>query len=274
MSMSLGYVGGPGLGGLLIGWFTAPMAILVDAASFLVSAGLLARIAKAPPSPSEPRGRRDFLREIWEGLQFITGHPVLRAFATSLATINLFGELFLTVYLIYLVRTLHLSPPVIGAVLAVSGLGGVGGALAAGWLGRRLGVGRVIAICAAPFSLALIPLAPLTAPIPWLVAGGFLSNFTGVAYNINQRSLRQALTPARLQGRMTATMRFLIIAPVPLGTTFGGALGSLVGLRPALWIGAIGSLLAAVPILLSPALKIRAAPEEGPEGDHVQLART
>jgi predicted MFS family arabinose efflux permease len=268
MSHATGHVAGPGVGGLLIAAVTAPMAVVVDSVSFLVSAVLVATIPKPARSTPEPAVQENFLLQIREGLGFISRHPVLRSFALSLATINFFGEMFLAVYLVYLVRGLHLTPSVIGVVLALGGVGGVLGAAAATRLARWLGVGMVILVGAAgSIALVLIPLAPAAAPIPWLVAGGFLNDFFAVAYNVNQRGLRQALTPARLQGRMTATMRFLIIAPVPIGAVAGGFLGTVIGLQATLWIGVLGSTAAAIPILLSPAPGIRRVPSAGPADD-------
>jgi predicted MFS family arabinose efflux permease len=265
ISHAVGHVAGPGIGGLLIAAVTAPIAVVVDSVSFLVSAVLVATISGRRPSTAEPVLQEGFVRQVREGLSFIFRHPVLRSFALCLATSNFFGELFFAVYLVYLVRGLNLTPSVIGVVLALAGFGGVVGAASATRLARWFGVGIVILVgAAAPVTLALVPLAPTATPIPWIVVGGFLSAFFGVAFNVNQRGLRQALTPARLQGRMTATMRFLIIAPVPIGAVTGGFLGTVIGLRPTLWIGALGSMAAALPILLSPTPRIRTVPEAGP----------
>src|SRR5260370_42256283 len=103
-------------------------------------------------------------------------------------------------------------------------------------------------------------------PVPWLLAGSFLSGFSLVAFNVSQLGLRQAMTPSPLQGRMTASMRFLIQVPAPLGPIIGGALGVSIGLRPTLWIAAVGSLLAVVPLGASPLLPVWTAPT-GAGGD-------
>lgn len=151
----------------------------------------------------------------------------------------------------YFVRILHLSPTTIGLVFATMGLGGVAGALAANGLNRRFGVGWTITVGLAPLGTLLIPLAPVSAPIPWLIAGGFLGAFSVVASNVSQLGLRQSMTPRRLQGRMTASMRFVIMAPAPVGAFLGGTLGTVAGLRFTLWVGAFGAILAAVPLVLS-----------------------
>jgi MFS family permease len=250
-------VAGPGVAGLLIGATSAPVAILVDAVSFGVSALLVWRIrwrtdARATAAVVEP-----FLRQIREGLAFIVHHRILLPLASSISLLRFFSSMFVAVELVYFVRVLHLSPTTIGLVFAATGLGGVSGAAAAGWLGRRFGVGRIITVGFAPVGTLLIPLAPVSAPIPWLVAGGFLGAFSVVVSNVNQLGLRQSMTPRRLQGRMTASMRFLIMAPAPLGAFLGGTLGTLVGLRGTLWVGGLGAILSAVPLLLSPMPSIR-----------------
>jgi len=141
----------------------------------------------------------------------------LRALAASISLLRFFSSMFVAVELVYFVRILHLSPTTIGLVFAAMGLGGVAGALAASWLNRSFGVGWTITIGFAPVGFLLIPLAPVSAPIPWLISGGFLGAFSVVASNVSQLGLRQSMTPRRLQGRMTASMRFLIMAPAPVG---------------------------------------------------------
>jgi MFS family permease len=105
------------------------------------------------------------------------------------------------------------------------------------------------------------PLAPKSFPVPVLLAGTFIGGFGGMAYNISQVSLRQAITPERLQGRMNATMRWIVWGTIPLGALSGGAIATAYGLRTALWIGAIGSLFSFLPVLLSSVRSIREMPE-------------
>ena len=252
MSEEAALVAGPGFGGVLISAISAPAVVLLDAVSFLFSAALLSRIKWRPRQGSAAGPREPFFRAVREGLAFILGHPVLRALAMCLAILNFFVPMFSTVELVYFVRDLHLTPSTIGLVLAASGLGGVAGAASANLLNRRLGVGRTIVAGAAPFGVLLIPLAPVSFPVPWVAVGSFLSGFSLVAFNVSQLGLRQAMTPSWLQGRMTASMRFLIQVPAPLGPIVGGALGTWLGLRPALWLAAVGALLAVVPLLASP----------------------
>jgi predicted MFS family arabinose efflux permease len=251
MSEEAAGVVGPGLAGLLIGATSAPVAIVVDAASFGVSAALISRIWWRSASSTLTRAREPVLRQIREGLAFILHQPVLRALAISISLLRFFMSMFVAVEVVYYVRVLHLSPTAIGLVFAAMGLGGVGGAAAAGWLNRRFGVGRTITVGFAPLGWLLIPLAPASAPIPWLVVGGILGAFSLVASNVSQLGLRQSMTPRRLQGRMTASMRFVIMAPAPLGALLGGTLGTLTSLRATLWLAALGAILTVVPLILA-----------------------
>src|SRR5256885_40132 len=241
---------------------------LVDALSFGLSALLISRIGWRSEARAVVQSAESFLHQIREGLVFILRHRILRALAASISLLRFFSSMFVAVELVYFVRILHLSPTTIGLVFAAMGLGGVAGALAASWLNRSFGVGWTITIGFAPVGSLLIPLAPVSAPIPWLIAGGFLGAFSVVASNVSQLGLRQSMTPRRLQGRMTASMRFLIMAPAPVGALLGGVLGTLVGLRFTLWVSGLGGILAAVPLVLSGMPGIRAiAPSAIDEDD-------
>jgi hypothetical protein len=262
MSEEAAAVVGPGVAGLLIGATSAPIAILVDAVSFGLSALLISRIRWRTEAQSAGPSVESFLHQIREGLVFILHHRVLRGLAASISLLRFFSSMFVAVELVYFVRILHLSPTTIGLVFATMGLGGVAGALAASSLNRRFGVGWTITVGLAPVGWLLIPFAPASAPIPWLVAGGFLGACSVVASNVSQLGLRQSMTPRRLQGRMTASMRFVIMAPAPVGAFLGGTLGTVAGLRFTLWVAGFGALLAAVPLVLSglPSIRAIAAP--------------
>ena len=112
---------------------------------------------------------------------------------------------------------------------------------------------------------ALIAIAPPEAAVPFLIAGVFLGGFSGVVYNINQVSLRQAITPERMQGRMNATMRFLVWGTIPIGSLIAGVLATTIGLRETIVIGAIGGFVPMLFVLFSPVRSLREMPE--PVGD-------
>ncbi len=268
ISRSAAQIAGPGLGGLLIGLLSAPIAIVLDAASYLASAGFVWRIRRVEPDPggagSAADGRRPSMRaEVAEGLRYVLGQPLLRSIAACTALSNLFGTVGFAVYLVFLVRIVGLSAEQIGLVASLGNVSTLVGAVAAGAIARRLGVGPTIIAAAILFGPGLVLVAivpPGAAAIPLLIAAGLLFGLSTMVYNINQVSLRQAITPTRLQGRMNATMRFIVWGTIPIGQIVGGALGTVVGLRETIWIGAIGSLFAFLPLLVGPLRRLREVP--------------
>jgi MFS family permease len=245
-------VAGPGLGGLLVNLVTAPSAVGADAASYLVSVAslLLIRRREVPPARAPGRSLRG---ELVEGLRHVLGHPLLRAIAACTALWNLFEHMGMAVLFVYAIRDLGLGPGSIGLWFSLGSLGGPLGAAVAGRLEGRLGTGATIAAAAwvgAPSWLLLL-LAPRGHALPLLVASGVIGSAGGVAYNVTQLSLRQAVTPPRLQGRMNATMRFLVWGTIPAGALAGGVTGTLIGLRATLCVAAGGMVLAALPVSLS-----------------------
>jgi MFS family permease len=262
---SAAQIGGPGLAGVLIGVITAPYAVVVDAASFVLSVLFMLRIRRPerPPerAPDAPKPR--LLPELKEGLSYVLGHRYLKWIALCTSTSNFFGQIGFVVSLLYFVRVLHLSSFAAGAVFSCLGIGAIGGALTTTRVQRLVGVGRAIWIPAALFSLGWLafPLAPQAFPIPVLVAGALVGGYGSMVYNISQVSLRQAITPERLQGRMNASMRWLVWGTLPLGQLTGGAIATAWGLRTALWVGALGGAFTFLPVLLSSVRSIGEMPE-------------
>jgi MFS family permease len=166
------------------------------------------------------------------------------------------------IVVLYMVRTLHLSAFEIGLVFAVGSAGSILGALLTNRLNAKIGVGPTIVAMSLLFSLGGIayPLAPRSFPLPLLMVGQAMFGFGGVAYNITQVSLRQAITPERLQGRMNAAMRWIVWGTIPLGSLAGGAIATWWGLRTALWVGAIGGLVPFLPVALTSVRAIREMP--------------
>jgi len=157
---------------------------------------------------------------------------------------------------------LGLSAGLIGAALTAGNVGFFGGAFIAARIGRALGVGRALIVAAVLIGAgaALLPIASRADPIPFLIGYGVVASFGGVIYNVNGRSLAQSLTPDRLLGRVIATNRFIVWGTIPIGSFVGGILGSRIGLRPTLWIAAVGQLAAFLPPLLSPVRGLREMP--------------
>ena len=257
VSASAAQVLGQPVGGGIVGLLTAPIAVAVDAASYVVSGGLIFSIRKREPartpnasSDGTPSGIR---HEIAEGLRYVTGHPYLRYIAASTGTSNLFSNIAFATFAIFVYRDLGLTPAVVGLIGGLGSLGVLAGALSASRIAARIGVGRTILwsilLSGPPVLLAAIA-QPDTA-IPLLVASGLLTGFMGVVYNVNQVSLRQAITPERIQGRMNATMRFLVWGTIPVGQIIGGLVANAIGARGAIVIGGVLGCFAFLPILVS-----------------------
>ena len=267
ISRSAAQIGGPGLAGLLVQAVTAPYAILVDAVSFLGSGLFLLRIRKDEERPgiAVADGERTSLwTELKEGLRFVLGNPNLRAQAGCTATSNFFSNVAFAVLIVFLVRKLGLSAGVIGLALSLGSVGSLIAAFTAMRISGRFGIGPTtiaVGLLWGPATL-LIAFAPAgNAAIPFLVVAQLLLGFAVVVYNIVQVSYRQAICPPRLQGRMNSVMRFMVWGTIPLGGLVGGVLGSSIGLRETIAVGAVGGGLSFLWILLSPQRHLREMPE-------------
>lgn len=267
VTRSAAQVAGPGLAGGLMQVVSAPVAICLDSLSFFVSALSLAFIHRQEPVElaPQPLQRPSFWSEAREGLHVVFGSPVLRAIAGCTATSNLFGNIGGAVAILYMTRNLALGPGLLGLIFAAGNVGFLLGALVAGPVARRLGLGRTlwITILIGGIGQWAMPLVGggVAVVTGVLIAGQVLGSLAVPSYNINQVSLRQAITPQRLQGRMNATMRFIVWGVMPIGSLIGGALGLSIGLRPTLFISAAGSMLPMFWILLSPVRDLQRVPE-------------
>jgi MFS family permease len=263
VSRSGAYIGGPGLGGILVGLLSAPGAIVLDAVSFVVSGLLVLRIKGREQWIATAGPRTGLGRELVEGIRYVLSHRFLWPIVSCTAILNLFWNAAFAVYFVFLARELDLAPAVIGVVLMLGNLGWLAGALVAGRVTSGIGVGWTLAGSAFTFAPAgvLVAVAPEAAPIPFLIAAQALGSLAGVVYNITSMTLRQSVTPDRLQGRTVGAIRTVVWGVTPLGALLGGALASIVGLRATFWIAAVGSATAVLPIVLSSARTLRAMPE-------------
>jgi MFS family permease len=261
ISYSAAEAGGPGVAGLLVQLISAPAAIAIDALSFLVSAVLLRRI-EAPEPPVETETSRGVHRDIEAGLRALLGHRLLRPIVLASITESIFLKGIAAIFVLYATRELEISPVMLGVILAIGGLGAIPGALLSAPAAERFGVGPTIigGWLIAMAAWLLIPLAtgPLAAPV--LAASMLLSGVAGTIVNVQQWSLRQLVTPDALQGRVTASHRFLVYGAYPLGALLGGWLGATLGLRPAITLCALGALTVPVWVALSPLRRLRKQP--------------
>jgi MFS family permease len=265
LTASIAQVGGPNLSGVLIAAITAPYAIVADAASFVVSSVFMIsmRHREEPPKYDDSNPRPKMWPQVKEGLDWVVKHPWLRAIAACTGTSNFFSSTAFAILLLYMVRVLHLSAYAVAAVFAVTSVGSIVASLCTGRLNKWLGVGPTIVWSIVVSSVAALgyPLAPKSFPLPLLMVAGIGFGFGAVAYNITQVSLRQAITPERLQGRMNAAMRWIVWGTIPLGTLFGGGLATWFSLRTAIWVGSLGQMVAFVPVLFGSLKHVREMPE-------------
>ena len=255
---------GPGLAGGLIQVFTAPFAILLDAVAFLASGLVLRRmqlrndvVHDAAPAP--------VMRQIVEGLKLVVHNRTLFALAWLSGLWQFLHHMQIAVLILFATRELGLSAGAIGMVYMAGGLGCVLAAASAERLSARFGVGPVIVhgliLTALAWQAFGLVSGPVWAATLLLGAAMLVFDFGGVLYGINYLALRQAITPDRLLGRMTATMRFFTVAMAPLGSLVGGALATFVGLRGTLLtVGVLGLALAVAAVLWSPVRRHHALP--------------
>jgi predicted MFS family arabinose efflux permease len=262
ITRSAAQLGGPGLAGQLVQLFGAPVAMLVDAISFLGSALFVATIRVR----EEPRPREEDTRlrtELAEGIRFVLKHPYMRPSMGFVATVNLFYNIMFGVFLVYAVRSLDFDAARIGLMFTLGNVGVLAGALLATRIGRVIGVGPTIVGTAfmLGWPLLFVPLVDGSYAFPVLVGVFAVTGFNGVVTNVVGVSLFQATTPDRLQGRAAGARRLVHLGAVPVGSFAGGIMASTIGLHQTLWIGAIGATVAFLPLFFSPVRKLREVPD-------------
>jgi len=255
---------GPGLAGGLIQLLTAPFAIVLDAFGFFISALMLRRV-RAPTDVPHPGPKSSVTAEIIEGLRLVHGNRTLWALACIAGGWQVLHHMQIAVLVLFATRELGLSAGTIGLAYACGGLGCVIAAASAERLSKRYGVGPSILLGLILTVVGGQAYGLVSGPV-WfatiaLGAAMFVFDFGGILWGINYLALRQAITPDRLLGRMTATMRFLTVAAAPLGSLAGGALATVIGLRyTLLCVAALGVLLAAAAVTWSPVRRHRTLP--------------
>src|SRR5438132_866747 len=232
-----------------------------DGRTFFFSSGRMARnrTPEAVPAASE---RRSVRAEIREGLHVVFRDRRLWSIAGCTGTANLFSGALFALFTLYAVRVLGLDEVGIGTIGGIGGIGGILGAVTANRLANRIGIGRaiVVGILAGSLSSFGVVLATPQFAFVFLTAMVFVGALGTLWYNINQVSLRQSLVPVRIQGRLNATMRFLVWGTLPIGSLLGGALGEIIGVYPAIVLAAVGGLLAIPWVFFSPVRHLMTIP--------------
>ncbi|HVV91328.1 MAG TPA: MFS transporter, partial [Solirubrobacterales bacterium] len=278
-SRSVAVVGGKTLGGLLVAALTAPVAIAVDGVSFLASALFIRRaeVPEPPVAPPDSGGRG-------AGICFIRRTPLLQASLLGTATFNVFNTAFWALIVLFATKDLHLGSGAIGIALGVGALGSVLGSAIARSLNRRVGLGNALigSFVLAPLPLVLVPLAsgPPAVSMALLSLAEFASGVGVMVLDVGLGSLQAAVIPDQLRSRVWGAVLFVNWGVRPIGALAGGLLAGAIGLRPTMWIAAIGGLAGVLWVIRSPMRRVRdvsaeglAVVEQGPSCDAARAAR-
>jgi MFS family permease len=255
-SRAFSFVGGPSVGGALVQFLTAPLAVLADAASFLGSAFFLSRIR-----PEEPPAAKAGDGSLTAGVKFIRHSPIVGASLLAASVVNFFNFVFFALFVLYATRYLHVRPGVLGLVLGIGAVGGLLGAATTKRLTNRFGVGRVYAISFLIFAapMALVPAAggPHLLVLAILMVAEFIGGFGVMVLDISIGAIFSAVIPDEVRSRVTGAFQAVNYGTRPLGALLGGFLGTLVGPRTTLWVAAIGGMTSFLVLLPTPIPKYR-----------------
>ncbi|MET7751119.1 MFS transporter [Micromonospora sp. NPDC005367] len=262
---SVSRIAGYSAGGVVASVLGVARTAGIDALAYLVNAVSLLFIRRSEEPPVATR-RPDFRRELAAGLSFVFRHPIMPRLVAASASLNLFSQMIFALAVLYLVRDLHLNEQAVGAVMALTTLGGIAGGLLSARLARLVGTARIIWI--APLGLGwtvlLVPAAqPGWGPIAYTVGMAGMGALFAI-YNAAAVSYRQGACPPELLGRMTASVRWVIFGVMPVGALAGGLLGSWLGVRPTLWIAAAGVWASGLWLYFSPLRLERDLPDGTP----------
>lgn len=262
-SRAFSFLAGPTASGFLVQALSAPGALLVDAFSFLGSGALLAGIHPEEPPADRTSGG------VTAGLRWVARSTVVRATLLATATINFFNFVFWALFVLYATRTLGISPATLGLVVGAGAVGGIVGSAVAAPVTRRIGVGPTLVVgCVLfPAPLLLVPVAggSQAVALGCLFFAELGSGLGVMLLDISAGSIFAAVIPHRLRSRVSGAYTFVNYGVRVVGSLVGGLLGSVLGLRPALWIGAAGALLGVLWLLPSPVPRLKDLPAQAEE---------
>ncbi len=263
-SSAIAEIAGPGLTGVLVQLITAPIAILFDALSFVVSAVSVWMIGKSEPEGQPSSGGQHWKQETLAGLRFIFSHPLLRPLACFSACGFFFFGFIGTLYVLFAIRTLQMPPAALGVVIGVGGVGAMIGASVAPRAARALGIGRTffstMLVVVVSYTLIVLAHGPLVVAMAFLVTQQLFGDISFAIFNVNELSLRQSVAPAHVLGRVNGAMQLLTRGIYPLGALVGGALAQSIGIRATLAVAVIGVALSILWLIASPLRTLREIP--------------
>jgi MFS family permease len=273
---------GFGLSGFLVQVLTAPIAIAIDAITFLVSAVLLATIRTPEPPPPPVEDREPVVSEIRDGLRLVIHDPILRAFAGAQMALAALWGIFGATWFLFVLEDLQLGPAVLGVIAGIGGFSSFIGAIVATRATRRFGIGPVaiVAMLLSAVGNAFIPLAPAGLPlvaIGCLVMQQLVADSAVTVYDITEVTVRQTLVRDRALGRVASTFRVAAMTSQLIATLAAGVLAEVIGLRATSWLAPLGGVVAALILWASPVRTLIALPTtvEGqpvPEPDPLAVA--
>ena len=259
VTRSISFMGGPAVGGVLVQWLTAPVAIVVDALSFVFSAVQISRLDIPPGEADE--ASEPLLSRARAGMRYVLKHPYLRGSLGCATTVNFFNLMGMALLVLFASRTLGLSAGTIGLAFGIGASGGLLGAVAAGPLTRVFGAGRVIAAGAIVFpgAMAFVVLAqgPVWVRAGALAAGEFVATFAVMCFDVPLNSLQAAVIHDHMRSRVAGAFSSINYGVRPLGAVVGGFLGTWIGVRETLLVSAAGGLLSVVWLIRSPIIRTR-----------------
>jgi len=262
-SRAFSFLAGSSLGGALVQLLSGPYALLLDAGSFIWSALFLRRmqVDEPPGAPPESGG-------LTAGARWIRANAIIRSELLGVATLNFFNFMFFALFVLYATRHLNVRPTTLGLVLGVASIGTLAGSFVTGRISRRLGVGPTFALGCFLFPAPLI-LVPLAGGPQWLIVAllfvaEFCSGIGLMLLDIMAGSISAGLIPPQLRSRVSGAFMVVNYGVRPLGTSVAGVLGTVIGLRPTMWIATVGALAGLLFILPSPIMKLHDVPEEAP----------
>jgi MFS family permease len=268
VSASVAQVTGPGVGGALVGLIGAPLTILVDAASYLVSGAFLTRIRAEEQSVECAKPRQNVWKEVVAGLRLTYASALLRALIYSRVVVTFSSGVFFAVYVLFMADNLGLGATAVGLVFALGGLGSLLGAAVAERLSHRFGEGRTVigaqfAFGAFGITLPLAVFVPAIA-LPMVLVSEFAQWMAHIISQVNDHSIRQSTVEDRYLGRVSSVFQFFGRGLMPLGALTGGVLGELIGVPLTLVVASGGFLVAFLFVLFSPlrSFDLAAAEEE------------
>lgn len=260
-SSSVAEVASFGIGGFLVQALTGPGAMAIDAVTFVASALFVKAIHEPEPPPVPAEERAGLWQEIVEGVRAVAHHAMLRSLAVATVAAGLAQGITSAVFMLYVTRGLGFHPGLLGAIFAVGGVTSLAGSAIVGPFTRRLGMGPALAVSSTMRFVGLL-LIPLASGNGWpavalLIGNQIVSDPFWTIYIVAETSLRQAVAPERLLGRVIASTRFVGLGAMLAGTLLGGALGGAIGLRQTLFLAVAVGMCGALWLALSPLRRLR-----------------